>query len=107
TNGDGKVTVKEINGDQSRIFTAMDIDNDKSLSVDEMKRRGRSLQSYRTTTLFDLLDANSDGKLSVDEVQAPTQRWFKRYDSNGDGIMEAGELPDRHARRGSYRRGRR
>lgn len=103
-NGDGKVTVAEINDDQSRIFTAMDIDNDGSLSTDEMKRRGRSLQGYRTTTLFDLMDANGDGKLSLKEIQAPTRRWFKRYDVNNDGAMEASEVPARHGRRGRGRR---
>lgn len=102
-NGDGKVTVAEINDDQSRIFTAMDVDNDGSLSTDEMKRRGRLLQAYRTTTLFDLMDANGDGKLSLKEIQAPTRRWFKRYDANNDGAMEASEVPARHGRRGRGR----
>ena len=106
-NGDGKVTAAEINDDQSRIFTAMDVDNDSSLSTDEMKRRGRSLQAYRTTTLFDLMDANGDGKLSLKEVQAPTQRWFKRYDANNDGAMEANEVPARRGRTGRRGRGRR
>jgi Ca2+-binding EF-hand superfamily protein len=100
TNGDGKITLAEINADQARMFTALDVDGDKSMSVDEIRRRGRSLQIFRTTTLFDLLDANGDGKLSVAEVQAPSKRWFKRYDENGDGVMEASEIPQRHGHRG-------
>ena len=102
--GDGKVTIGEINADQARIFTAMDVNGDKDMSVSEMQRRGRSLQIFRTTTLFDLLDTNSDGKLSVAEIQAPSKRWFKRYDKNGDKVMEASEVPARHRRRARRRR---
>lgn len=109
TNGDGKISLAEINDDQARMFNALDVDGDKSMSVDEIRRRGRSLQIYRTTTLFDLLDANGDGKLSVAEIQAPSKRWFKRYDKNGDGVMEAEELPEgrKHGRRGKRRGGHR
>ncbi len=99
-NGDGKITIAEINTDQARIFTALDVNDDKRMSVDEIRRRGRSLQIYRTTTLFDLLDANGDGKLSVTEVQAPSKRWFKRYDKNANGIMEADEIPEGRRRGG-------
>jgi len=106
TNGDGKISLAEINADQARMFTALDVDGDKSMSVEEIRRRGRSLQIFRTTTLFDLLDANGDGKLSVVEIQAPSQRWFKRYDKNGDGILEADEIPDGRGSggRGGWRR---
>ncbi len=100
TNGDGKITLAEINADQARMFTALDVDGNKSMAVDEIRRRGRSLLIFRTTTLFDLLDANGDGKLSVVEVQAPSKRWFKRYDKNGDGVMEASEIPKRRWQRG-------
>ena len=101
TDSDGKITLAEINADQARMFTALDVDGDKSMSVDEIRRRGRSLQIFRTTTLFDLLDTDGDGKLSVAEVQAPSKRWFKRYDKNANGIMEAEEIPE------GRRRGRR
>ena len=105
TDGDGKITIAEINSDQARMFTALDVNGDKSMSVDEIRRRGRSLQIFRTTTLFDLLDTNGDSKLSVAEIQAPSKRWFKRYDKNGNGIMEADEIPEAH-RRGGRRGGR-
>lgn len=95
-NKDGKVTPEEIALDQARMFTAMDVNDDKALSVDEMRRRGRSLQVFRAATIFDMLDINGDGKLSVSEVQGPSKRWLKRYDTNGDGVMEADEVPHRH-----------
>jgi len=99
-NNDGKVTVDEINSDQSRMFGALDIDDDKSLSVEEMRRRGRSLQLWRTVTMFDLLDVNGDGKISVEEIQGPTKRWFARYDANKNGVLEADEIPARRRGRG-------
>jgi Ca2+-binding EF-hand superfamily protein len=102
-NRDGRVSPAEIARDQALLFSALDIDGDKTLSVDEMRRRGRTLQIFRSTTIFDMLDTNGDGKLSLQELQAPSQRWFKRYDKNGDGVMEISEVPNRPGRR--YRPG--
>ncbi|MFT5438798.1 MAG: hypothetical protein ACI9MJ_000659 [Alphaproteobacteria bacterium] len=99
-NEDGKITVDEINNDQARMFGALDINSDKALSVTEMRRRGRSLQIWRTVTMFDLLDANGDGKISVAEIQGPTKRWFVRHDTNKNGILEADEIPSGRKGRG-------
>jgi hypothetical protein len=103
TNGDGKVTADEIATDQKRLFTALDIDNNGTLSVDEVARRGYVLQIWRVTTMFDLMDVNGDRQLTVDEINAPMRRWFSRYDLNGDGSMDAAEVPMRR-RPGSGRR---
>ena len=67
------------------------------LAYEPMKRLANlnaSLQEGLASAqrLFDLLDTDGDGKLSVAEIQAPSKRWFKRYDKNGDKVMEAGEV---------------
>jgi len=104
TNNDGKVSLDEIMADQGRLFGAIDIDSDRKLSIDEIRRRGRLLQMWRTTTLFDLLDSNGDGVLTIAEINGPTQRWFKRYDANHDGVLEPNEIPDRSQRWGNDQR---
>jgi Ca2+-binding EF-hand superfamily protein len=103
TDGDGKATIKEIASDHARLFGAVDVNGDNALSVEEFRRRGRLFRTYATTSLFDLLDANGDGKLTVKEITAPSEKWFKRYDKNGNGVMEADELPNRRWGRGRGR----
>jgi Ca2+-binding EF-hand superfamily protein len=104
TNHDGKVSLQEILADQGRLFGAIDIDTNKNLSIEEIRRRGRLLQMWRTTTLFDLLDTNGDGVLTIEEINAPTQRWFKRYDADHDGVLAPNEIPDRSQRWGNDQR---
>ncbi len=91
-NNDGRVTTDEIANDQARILNAIDLNNDKSLSVDEMRRRGRSLQIWRSVTLFDLLDTDGNQKISAGELSAPMKRWFKRYDANNDKGLSVDEM---------------
>ncbi len=93
TDRDGKVTLDEITAEQKRLFGAADLDGDGKLSVEEFRRRGRWFQRLNTTTLFDLMDANGDGVLTAEEIGAPSARWFKRYDRNGDSSLEPAEVP--------------
>jgi len=97
-NGDGALTLDEIAAEQDRLFFAADVDGDGSLSVEEFRRRGAWFQRMRTTTLFDLTDMDGDRAISPDEVKNPSARWFARYDANGDGKLEASELPRRSSR---------
>ncbi len=102
-NGDGKVTEAEITGDQKRFFDTLDVNGDGKLTMFELKRRPRALCLFLTTSLFDILDANGDGTLSAKEIQGPSQRWFRRFDTNRNGVLEYSEVPSRPQRR---RRGR-
>ncbi len=92
TDGNGTVSIEEIFAEHARLFAAADIDGDGVLSVDEFRRRGRLFQSLGTATLFDMLDANGDRTLSADEINRPSQRWFSRYDTDGDGAMAPDEF---------------
>lgn len=100
TNGDGKVSLDEINAEQTRLIGAADVDGDGKLSVDEFRRRGWWFQKLHTTTLFDLMDANGDQTLSAEEITSPSARWFKRYDKDSDGGVTPAEVP--HFMRGSH-----
>lgn len=95
TDGNGTVSMAEIEAEQKRILGAADVDGSGALSVEEFRRRGRLIQSLGTTTLFDMLDTNADRAITADELAAPSARWFGRYDANGDGAMSAEELPQR------------
>ena len=97
--GNGHVTLAEIAKDRELLFSAIDIDGDQTLSATEMRRRGRALEIFRASSIFDMLDINGDGKLSLHELQEPTRRWFSRYDKNQDGNLELQELPERKYRR--------
>ncbi|MGP1398043.1 MAG: EF-hand domain-containing protein [Inquilinaceae bacterium] len=103
TDDSGGITMDEITAEHGRLVVASDVDGDGALSVDEFRRRGHLFQSLATTTLFDLIDADGDGLLTPAELNAPSERWFGRYDANGDGVMDGDELPQR----GDGRRGRR
>ena len=66
--GNGKVSVAEINGDQKRFFTAIDVDGDGKLSVAEIQGPSKRW--------FSRYDANKDGQLEANEI--PAGRRFRR-----------------------------
>jgi hypothetical protein len=43
--------------------------------------------------LLAMFDTNHDGRVSLAEYQAYMDLGFKRLDTNGDGVLDASELP--------------
>ena len=92
TDGDGLVSAVEITEEQQRLFIASDVDGDGTLSVNEFRRRGQLFQALNATTLFDLMDVDGNQTLAGPEIFDPSSRWFARYDSDGDGKLNANEI---------------
>ena len=109
TNGDGKVTLAEIQGEQRRLLGAADVNGDGKLSVEEFRRRGRWFIRLRTISFFDMLDTNGDGQISAKEITDPTARWFARHDENKDKALDGDEFSKTgwHSRRRGRPHGRR
>lgn len=101
--GDGKVTLEEIEAQKAARFKASDTDGDGLLSVEEMiaqsERRETERRVQRVKQMIERLDTDKDGKLSVDEIKAmgkegrgaKGEEMFKRMDTNADGAISAEE----------------
>ena len=93
-NDDGVVAASEITDEHARLFGAIDVDGNGQISVDEFRRNGRLLLALNATTFFDMMDANSDQQLDLAEINQPAERWVARYDTDGDGGLNADEIRD-------------
>lgn len=83
TNGDGKLSLEEYQDE----FEAR---------VDRQANRVREGQLKQAHVRFGVLDTNKDKAISLEEYLASGERTFKRWDTNGDGVVSAADpLPIR------------
>ena len=102
TDGDGKVTLAEMDALKQARFTAADTDGDGMLSSEEMIARGMSRAGERMAKrmekrighMIEKRDATGDGMLSFDEMGQNQEgnRLFERMDANSDGAVTAEEF---------------
>lgn len=95
-NHDGTVSDEEAASAADEVFTAMDADDDGSLSKDEYLnvRMGRQMgfNAARQTAMqnakeerFGAMDGDSDGQVSKEEFLAAAEAHHKAADADGDG----------------------
>lgn len=107
TDGDGQVTVGELEALQAARFAEIDADGDGSVSEAEMlahaQARQDERQARRVGRMLKRMDANDDGSLSPEELQGRRDpaRLIERLDADGNGTLSQQELADaRHGMRG-------
>lgn len=100
--GDGQVTLIEINEHRMQRFTSADSNGDGQLSVEEMQAAAQARSNERVTKMFERHDANADGFLSEEELPKPrgASKMFERIDADGNGSISEQEFADAQDRVG-------
>ena len=79
---DKQVTQTEYDEHWSKNFFNADANKDGVLTVDE----------YQAESLFNHIDANNDASVRLEELLKVYAPYFKRFDTNADGKLVAGEI---------------
>ncbi|TCL10170.1 Ca2+-binding EF-hand superfamily protein [Shimia isoporae] len=111
TNGDGFITVEEMEAHAKSRFMQLDTDGDGAISLEEMKSKfsakegseGNSdRRAKKLDKMFSKMDTNGDGKLTEDEMKPRGDRhakMFERMDADGDGKISQAEFDAHKAER--------
>lgn len=100
--GDGIVTIAEV---QARILqraSNIDANKDGTISAAEMDAHREQMRAERRARRFADLDADKNGSVSVEEFAAAQSERVSRMDSNGDGVIDASDKRGRGGRHGMH-----
>lgn len=106
TNGDGKITVEEMEAHRANRFAEQDTDGDGSLSKEEllaaMLDHASERMAKRVDRMFVRKDEDGDGKISMAELghEDRSDHMFEHLDADDDGAISKEELEDATSRRG-------
>jgi Ca2+-binding EF-hand superfamily protein len=104
--GDGTVTLEELQSRRGEIFWSFDDDEDGTLSTEEfdaltaarlsgMQRpdgRGMRNPQGRRAMRFETMDADGDGSLTEDEYLGAAEAWLQAMDADSDGALTESEF---------------
>lgn len=110
-NGDGALTLEEMQARGEARFAEMDTDGDGALSAAELAALGAEQAAERAARMIARFDDNEDGLLQQDELPTRGERraaqMFDRVDADNDGTISAEEFEQAQERMGERREGRR
>jgi Ca2+-binding EF-hand superfamily protein len=110
--GDGRVTLEEFQAAGEARFATLDADGDGRISAEEFaaarpegRRAGRpQADENRPRRGLARMDADGDGYVSKAEFEAARMARFNALDANGNGVIDADEIPAPRGGRKGYGR---
>jgi Ca2+-binding EF-hand superfamily protein len=101
-NGDGVVTLQEMEAGALARFAKADANKDGKVTAEERRAAFEAHKRER----FAKRDANGNGLLERSEVERMPEKWFAKLDANGDGALSQDELRNMpHKGRGKHFKG--
>lgn len=88
--GDGEVTLSEMNQHHQKMFSEADTDGNGAISKAEMHAHMEKMHAERRAEHMG--DKNGDGVISRDEFEANASAHFDKLDANHDGVLSDEEL---------------
>ena len=94
--GDGNLTLAEMQAQREARFGDTDTNGDGGLSAEELIAAANARQADRVTRMLERFDENEDGMLQQSELPQRdgdrAERMFERVDADGDGAITEAEF---------------
>ena len=99
-NGNGELTLQEMQASALDRFGTADTDGDGFLSGAELEAHAKAVVARRSQRMLKRMDVNLDGKLSLSEMQGHRDpaRIFDRMDVDNSGTLSRKEFEEARAR---------
>lgn len=99
TNGDGNISLEEVEASKAEKFSSTDLNGDGGITLEEMtaskEARRAERKAERAERAFARLDKNGDGSVTVAEFEARDSKrqmnWFEKADTDSDGVVTEAE----------------